>query len=321
MNTIKPWVDRPFSDHAIERRINNSIIHYESRVPYFLIDYYGFILANLSLALVEVTAERVFFLGYVDKPEGLPNSTRIAVQIEHTLVLPGGRHATNAPLGAIVWKDRQYQVRLHEPTWDNNDFITEYSVPNILNIESLERYRQKYRHKVIFVPPIVFPYEPQRYGIKRKHELVTTFVDCNQPRRKALLQQLKENNKQFVNVTNVYGASLRDLLLDTKVLLNMHQTEHHHTLEELRILPALLCGTVVVAEDSPLKESVPYSKYIVWSSYADLLDTLEDVARNYDEIYDRFFGANSELPAIIERLRAETLQGFRKIVSGNVASA
>ena len=45
------------------------------------------------------------------------------------------------------------------------------------------------------------------------------------------------------------AASLRALLDSTQILINVHTTAHHHTLEEYRVLPALLRGCVVVSED------------------------------------------------------------------------
>ncbi len=43
------------------------------------------------------------------------------------------------------------------------------------------------------------------------------------------------------------------------ILINVHQTSHHHTLEELRLLPALLRSMAIVSEETPLFKHVPYS--------------------------------------------------------------
>jgi hypothetical protein len=321
MSEIQPWTERAISNRTTERRINGSAIYYESRVAYFLVDYYSFILAHLSRLLRDEPTERSFMVGNVDKPAGTRHPTRIAVQIEHTLVLPGGRDSHGASLGNIVWQDKRYLVRLDEQLWQCSDYVTEYSIPNILNIASLEKYRATYLHKILFVPPMIFPYARQDLGVPREHEVLTTFVDCNQPRRKALIERLTGSGIRCVNVTNVYGDTLRNLLLRTRILLNIHQTDHHHSLEELRILPALLCRTVVIAEDSPLKERVPYHNYVIWTSYADILETVRDTSRNYDEIYARFFGEGSELPEILEGLRTGISDEFRKLVAPDAAKS
>jgi hypothetical protein len=46
----------------------------------------------------------------------------------------------------------------------------------------------------------------------------------------------------------------------------MHQKEQYNTLEEFRVLPALLRGAVIVAEDVPLREVVPYHRYAISSN-------------------------------------------------------
>jgi hypothetical protein len=72
-------------------------------------------------------------------------------------------------------------------------------------------------------------------------------------------------------------------------MLNVHQTDHHHTFEELRVLPALLNGVVIVSEESPLKNVIPYSDYIVWSDYDDIPRKTLEVYNNYEYYYNKFF--------------------------------
>ena len=99
---------------------------------------------------------------------------------------------------------------------------------------------------------------------------------------------------------------MRELLLGTRILVNVHQTGHHHTLEELRLLPALLSGVVVVSEDVPCRELVPYHEYIVWTDYDSLSSTVARVNREYDAYFAKFFGPHSDLPNVLERMRQRT---------------
>ena len=69
---------------------------------------------------------------------------------------------------------------------------------------------------------------------------------------------------------------MRALLDSTQILINVHTTAHHHTLEEYRVLPALLRGCVVVSEDVPLAREVPYADSIVFAPYERLLAISQD---------------------------------------------
>jgi cephalosporin hydroxylase len=70
-------------------------------------------------------------------------------------------------------------------------------------------------------------------------------------------------------------------------MINIHQTEHHHTLEELRFTRRLLwrycCVRTVVTEH------LPYNEFIVWSDFDAVLETVEEVLKNYDEYYNRIY--------------------------------
>jgi hypothetical protein len=72
-------------------------------------------------------------------------------------------------------------------------------------------------------------------------------------------------------------------------MLNIHQTPHHHTFEELRVLPALQNGVIVLAEESPLKELIPYHECIIWVSYDTILDVARDVLSRYDDVWTQLF--------------------------------
>ena len=79
----------------------------------------------------------------------------------------------------------------------------------------------------------------------------------------------------------------------TKILINIHQTDHHDTIEELRILPAIQCGVIVISEISPLSELVHYHPYIIWTSYDTILDKANEVLENYDEYHKSIFTENT----------------------------
>jgi hypothetical protein len=73
-------------------------------------------------------------------------------------------------------------------------------------------------------------------------------------------------------------------------LINIRQTAHHHTLEELRVLPALLCGAIVISESAPLQDTIGYSEFILWATIDDLPELIKDVATHYERYRQPIFG-------------------------------
>jgi hypothetical protein len=69
----------------------------------------------------------------------------------------------------------------------------------------------------------------------------------------------------------------------------MHQNDDYNTFEELRILPALQNGVIVICENSPLSEMIPYNDYIIWSKYENILDKVNEVINKYDYYHDFIF--------------------------------
>ena len=97
-------------------------------------------------------------------------------------------------------------------------------------------------------------------------------------------------NVDHKNINNCFSnEDLKKLYLDTKILINIHQTEHHDTFEELRVLPALLSGVIVISESSPLNNLIPYNDFIIWSSYDNIIETVKKIINNYDDYHNKIF--------------------------------
>jgi hypothetical protein len=97
-----------------------------------------------------------------------------------------------------------------------------------------------------------------------------------------------------ININNCFEPNkLEDILKQTKIIINIHQTPHHHTLEELRVLPALECGVIVISEKSPLIETVPYHDLIIWSSYDEIIEKVKEVINNYEFLHNKIFSVEN----------------------------
>jgi hypothetical protein len=210
------------------------------------------------------------------------NAIHIWINIEHTIVKPNGR-STDSNCELL----NDYLIRIDNyENYISNDYIIEYSNPNIVHTNKSSN--KNIHNKQIYIPPMIYDFNP--YNKDRKLEILTTFLDINQERRKRLLTNLYNVNLPVKNINSFFDLENNfNLLQNTKILVNIHQTEEHHTFEELRCLPALLNGVIVISEDSPYKEHIPYNKYIIWTSYENIIQTVVDVLNNYEEYYNKIF--------------------------------
>lgn len=233
--------------------------------------YHGYCLGLVRRALVDEGVPLDVVFGDLPTPPTFrPERTvRIGLQCEHTLVKPGGRDSDGAAAGGIPLPDSTdtYLVRIAGyERLRQCDRVIDYSLPNLANIASCPRFAD-YLARSVHVAPLLAGPAPGA-GDGRRRGVVTTFTDSGQPRRRALLERLAREGIGARNVTGVYDEhGLCRLYGGADVVVNVRQTDHHDTLEELRLLPALLCGAIVVSEDVPLRSLVPYERFIIWADY------------------------------------------------------
>jgi hypothetical protein len=229
-------------------------------------------------------------------------------QTEHNLVLPGGRDLTPADqigvVPSIFGDDELYRVRIfRRRMYYSSDVIVEYNRPNIKNIELSGALPPEIRKKIVYAPSIPFAYDN---GTSRALPLITNVISESEPRRAAMLDRLRDTFAEFRNVQGIYDPrGLRDLYSSTKVLVNFHQTLHHHSIEEFRVLPALSRGCLVISEDVPLCEEIPYHEYVLWCRYDEIPAYADEVLRNYDRYFAMIHGEGSTLRAALDEMKRE----------------
>jgi hypothetical protein len=243
-------------------------------------------------------------------------------QLEHTLVLNGGRDMKGAKPGIVksIYNDDKYNVRIdNHNSFHKFNIIVEYSKPNIYNVTNSNSINQTSKNKIIYIPPI--PFELNVTFCKKNIDILTSYICVgNSKRREIFMNNLKKDNllNSFAkkNITNVFKLDdLRNIYKDTKVLINVHQTEHHHTFEEFRILPALLSGVLIISEEVPCKDVIPYSDYIIWTSIDNINNTINEVLSNYEIYFNNIFNNESGLKNIIDNMIIDSEKDFnRKIL-------
>jgi len=146
-----------------------------------------------------------------------------------------------------------------------------------------------------------------------KTDIITLFDAKGNQRRVNILNKLKELEVNNKTITDCFSNKcLLNTYNKAKILINVHQTEHHHTFEELRVLPALLNGVIIISEDVPLKEKIPYSDFIIWCDYDKICEKTLEVSENYEKYYNEIF-TNHKLKTILNDMKTNNLESFNNV--------
>jgi hypothetical protein len=320
----KQWVAQRSAACVVERCGESYLAHSPAHTI-FIREYYLYCVKLFRAELSRTALTANFVIGNYNAAFGnaLPTLS-IDIQHEHTLVVPGGRDSDGALSGSIPLLDctGHYLVRIENLDYLlSRDIVIEYSLPNIANVSSAQKINE-YKVKNVHIAPVF--YDTKISENTRRIEIVSLFADTKQRRRRQFLDHASTSGLRVRNVSGVYdGALLQKLYRDTRILVNVHQTDHHHTFEELRVLPALLCGVVVVSETVPLREEIPYHDFIVWCDYDQIIDTVRAVRDDYESYRRKMFG-DGRFKAIISAMRKrnhDNVQTALKRVATAIRSA
>lgn len=291
--------------------------------------YYDYIIKLLRSILVKQETKYNFIIGDCNYSFHNSNKTiRLGVNTEHTLVKKEGRSITyNCSIGKIktintydskIQENDYYLVRV--VNIDNllkADYVIDYSIPNIHNICECECESQEYidfSKKVIYISPFLFenvPFIDHRKNVLAENNVITTFINIYEPRRKKLYDLLNSSNLYYKNINNCFKyEEIKNLYLNTRIMINIHQTDHHHTFEELRVLPALQCGVIVISERSPLYNMVPYHELIIWCDYNDIISTAQHILSNYEYYYNIIFIERKDILKELHQNNIENISRF-----------
>jgi hypothetical protein len=276
----------------IIEKIGNIFIGYDINYQIYIREYYLYCINILRPALSTLSEPCNINFGEIniDFNNNL-KTLRILFQTEHTLVKNGGRGSFNGRPGKIKCIDddkSNYLVRIdNENMILNADVVIDYSMANLINIRK-SGYYESTLEKIFYIAPIIYEFNEEFNNI-RNISCATLIGDLKNGRRRFIFDQVNK----LTNINNYSGYYLfvNCLYYNIKVLLNIHQTADHHTFEELRVLPALISGCLVVSEDSPLKEYIRYSKYIIWAKKDEIPEVVRKIVGNYDSEKQRILGS------------------------------
>lgn len=292
-----------FSDKQYQAEIVGRVILISRQNPEIVIhDYYFYILGLLRYSLG--TLSKNCFVFYESNTFHFLNFLlpilRVNLQIEHTLVKPGGRDTEGSILGSlpIPNSSMQYLVRIANLSRLNiANIVFDYSRINLYNIRCAKSF-DLYLKKTFCISPTLYPLNIDALG---RDGVITLFGNPEDSRRKLFLESLKNRHIDSINVRGVY-FDIDSIYRQAKIVINIRQTEYHDTLEELRILPALRSGAIVISESTPYAEKTWYSKFIIWGSLEQIPDLIIHTQRNYNQIHLQIFGDTSH-PHFLRRMR------------------
>jgi hypothetical protein len=305
------------------RKFGNSRLHILRRPGKIATAYYEYIADLIGHSLSNGSFKGDLWVwispgnGFRSIPEG---EKSIVIQLEHTLVLPGGRDSIGATSGRVITEDgnTNYLVRFDGSLEfiTASDGVIEYSIPNIENVRA-SSLSWVYRDRVQYIAPLTTGVSLRKIPVT-PFVAITLFSEPLSPRRELIVRELCNKGIEVRNVVGVWD-DYEALFDSVTLLINIHQTDHHHTLEELRVLPALLRKVIVVSENVPLVRAVPYNSLIKFAEYQDISTLVETIASNPIHAWEELFGSSSEFERLMLNLSEDNQTAATTLVSKNLA--
>lgn len=258
-------------------------------------------IGNLNEYYQHILNQLIYFLNNNDVPysvnfgcKTLSKDINLDFQYEHT----------------IIKNNEEYICNIHRFDYlIKCDSVFEYSMTNISHIKNFPEFNQYY-NVCRYFPPLIYDISDidSDSDIRTKNVLT---IHNSSPRRNHIHEKIHMDFYHNVCGGNIYDKNIMKNVLDNyKILVNIHQIDIHHTLEELRVLPSLMTGILVISEDVPYKDHIPYGKHIIWSSYDDLTKTINDVLNNYDFFREKYL---TNIKTTISNMKIKSDEAMRLI--------
>jgi hypothetical protein len=294
---VEPEVVSTTPTDIVCKKVQNSYIYYDNNMWIAVKDYTMYIIELLEDYLNKNPSLCVNLVVNIDAPNEFEINNenkiiKIGINFEQTIVSDEIVAYSIEPHGKIEFNNKKYTVRMEMFNILNQmDIVFDYSKPNIKNIEISGLYND-YLQKIKYISPSI--YKSVIGSTKeKKTNIITLFSDITpSPRRQNIVTELNKLDN-YVNRHDCYNKELIDLLIDTKILINIHQSEYENTFEEIRVLPALMKKVLVISEITPLTELVPFNPLIIWTTYDNIIEKTKEVLQNYDEYFNKIFNTEN----------------------------
>jgi len=275
------------------KKVQNSYIYYDNNMWIAVKDYTMYVIELLEDYLNKNPSLCVNFFVNINANNSIELNNenkviKIGINFEQTIVSDEIVAFGIEPQGKIEFNNKKYTVRMETfNELSQMDIVIDYSKPNIKNIEVSGLYND-YLQKIKYISPSVYKSVITSVN-EKKINIITLFSDIIQsPRRQNIITELNKMDN-YINRYDCYNKELLELLIDTKILINIHQSDYENTFEEIRVLPALMNKVLVISEISPLTELVPFNPLIIWATYDQIATKTKEVLQNYEEYFNKIF--------------------------------
>ena len=258
--------------------------------PSYLKAYYEYC-TKLMLETQSYSSSKKLYLITVEFAGIIPKrDSFVLLQYEHTIVAQSYIPKNAEIVSAIKHGEyaELFQARLlgTRKNYRKAAGIIEYSYLNILHVKNSE-FRDLYQDKTVYIAPVFVEFSPTWNFENGNRGCVTAFGDTKFERRAEFLASLRTLKINTRNVSGNYD-NYYALFDDNSLLVNIHQTELHSTLEELRVLPALACGLLVISEKSPYQDNLIFRDFIEFAK----IDEIKSLLAEYSVLSDEELGKN-----------------------------
>lgn len=158
----------------------------------------------------------------------------------------------------------------------------------------------RFINKVTYVPsfPPKHLHQHQHHQQQPTGKLIVVFYHLLLPNRiRTLVAEMRAQNLDVIaiNASEINTVhNLTRILDDTKVLLNIHQSDYNHMFDDQFVLPALLRNVLVISEISVNEASVPYKMYVTWCKIHEMVAMTNNMINNYQTEYTKVHGLDSK---------------------------
>ena len=279
--------DASITQSIICKKVQSSYIYYDNNMWIAVKDYTMYVIELLEDYLNKNPSLCINVVVNTNNSIKLNNQNRvikIGINYEQTIVSDNMNTHSIEPQGKIDFNGKQYTVYADLiNNLKDHDIIFDYSKPNIKNIEISGLYPEMLP-KFQYISPAIYKSVTTSTNLKTN---IITLLNVS-PRRQTIITELSQLDN-YMNRDDCYDKELSDLLLHSKILINIHRSDDENTFEELRVLPALMNKVLVISEISPLTEMVPYNPLIIWVTYENMIEKTKEVLENYEEYYNKIF--------------------------------
>lgn len=258
------------------------------------------------------------FLCFSKHAARLPRRGRvIVVQHEHA-ILDASHPQDDAVASPLRFgtPPSAYLVRTFGPPegFESAAKIIEYSEANISHVMNSTR-AHFYRGKCVRIAPLL-GVESRNTRPRNEPQVCTMFGSPGSGRRAALIDALDTRGVATRNILEF--KDFRTAFYDCAILVNYRQFCHFQTLEELRVIPALLQRVVVVTEPFPYAEQTQLSPFLITAPTDRFSDVVKEVRDNYLEIWNSIF-EGPDFDAFEAQMKRRNEIAFQKLLSNRLS--